>query len=420
MTIIRIQHEPLNDNAAGAMPPTSSSAETGTHLRPAPLFPTDEMPAQAMFTNAERDVWNPIKIVGKWASDGPLVHQATGIEPLDRTTGGGPIYGTRWVIIGAPDAGKTALLVQIATSYVRAGVVVGLLAVDEDPDDISIRLAQRAGVERERCERRTPEDLAAIRDAFKAINIRIYDFRWTIEDAAEDLVTYAAGRRVMLGVDSLQTVRCNAELGQKSTAENVGLRMQAVRAVAVRHRLISIATSEMNRSGYRSKKDADDMNPLALGKWSSDIEYQARVVLSLSNVAQSPDLIKVDFAKNKHWHPRGLPRGEAFYLQINRANQVLTTADAPPAEADMKSAEQVTRDAAALIEALYEEGGMHARGLREWAKGAKIGRRRLEDAMNALGDGLVKVESGRSTTYSIDASKLSEYWQSMYRSLTEI
>ncbi len=61
----------------------------------------------------------------------------------DELTAGGPVYGTRWYVVGAPDAGKTALLIRIAHDYFWRGVAVGLLAVDEDPTDIVTRFAQR-------------------------------------------------------------------------------------------------------------------------------------------------------------------------------------------------------------------------------------------------------------------------------------
>jgi predicted ATP-dependent serine protease len=110
-------------------------------------------------------------VLDTWGTEGPLIHEPTGFAKLDEATGGGPVYGTRWVVVGAPDAGKTALLVQIGHEYAKRGIHVGFLAVDEEAGDLVTRLAQRVGFSRQDCERRDPEMLAKMSEVRIPANV---------------------------------------------------------------------------------------------------------------------------------------------------------------------------------------------------------------------------------------------------------
>ncbi len=198
--------------------------------------------------------------------NGPLVHEPTGIEALDEVTDGGPVYGSRWGVAGAPDAGKTALAMQVADVYARRGIAVGVLAVDEEPSDITMRLMQRAGWSRGDCERREHRMLVAMEASTVAeLPIRMYDATWTIDRAAADLAAWArqrGDRRAALFVDSIQTVTCDAEASMTSLREAVTARMHALRRAAEKHQLIAITTSEMARGAYRSEDAAEAANDL--------------------------------------------------------------------------------------------------------------------------------------------------------------
>jgi hypothetical protein len=268
-------------------------------------------------------------VLATWKREGPLVHEPTGIGALDRATDGGPVYGTRWYLSGAPDAGKTALLVHIAHAYADRGIAVGLLAVDEEPGDIVTRFAQRTGFTRRQCERRDEDDLERIDAALARLPLRLYSSEWTIEAAARDLAAYAVeqGTGAMLGIDSVQTVRCDAETGAElSPQASVDARAFAIRKLAHEHRLIAIATSEMARAAYRSKQTRDNIDPMAASKWSGAIEYQARVLVSLRSVKDHPDLIELELPKNKH----RVGPAESIYLEIDRASQRLDASDYVP------------------------------------------------------------------------------------------
>jgi KaiC/GvpD/RAD55 family RecA-like ATPase len=354
-------------------------------------------------------------VISHWRADGPLVHEPTGISRLDELTGGGPVYGSRWYVAGAPDAGKTALLVQIAHVYALRGVAVGLLAVDEEAGDLVTRLAQRAGWSRHHCEARDPGVLDSMRDALGDLPIRIYGAEWTIDAAATDLAAYARqraaeapsahphGPRAMLGIDSVQTVTCAAELAADrpmAEVQAVTARTRAIRAAATAHRLIAIATSELGRSAYASGDPDRQTSTLAAAKWSGAIEYSARVLLGLRSVAGESDLIDVELAKNKHG-----PRDERVYLRIDRRCQVLTeTSYEPPPEPTAQDRDnaariRVVQDAAVVARTILAHPGIGVRELRSTLRAETgMGIERIEAAMALLGASVVRGTGPRRTT----------------------
>jgi hypothetical protein len=135
----------------------------------------------------------PAEIVQRWRQDGPLVRVATGIAPLDNLCRGGVPVPWRVIIVGAPAAGKTAIETVIADTLARGvaddGVCVGILAVDEEPEDLTVRLAQIAGFTIAQAEGRDPSVLDGMRSALAALRLRLYDATWTIDAAARDLAT---------------------------------------------------------------------------------------------------------------------------------------------------------------------------------------------------------------------------------------
>ncbi|GMV19948.1 MAG: hypothetical protein AMXMBFR56_81720 [Polyangiaceae bacterium] len=352
---------------------------------------------------AQRTADQIATVLEQWRTAGPLLHEPTGIAGLDQLTGGGPVYGTRWYVSGAPDAGKTALLVQVAHTYAQHGIAVGLLAVDEEAGDIVTRLAQRVGYSRHHCEARDPGVLAQMRAALSDLPIRFYDDRWSIESAAADLAQWATAekRRSMLGIDSVQTVSCAAEqvahvVGREmGMAEAVTARCRAIRAVATAHRHIVLATSELGRQAYAARDTTQRTSILASSKWSGTIEYSARVVLGLTSVPGETDLLDLELAKNKHGPQarQGDPTTAHVFLRIDRRSQTLTEADYDPppdpgaSERDERSREQVTADAETVLALITAEPGVSTRDLYAASKAASgLSRPRVDAAVRALGD----------------------------------
>jgi KaiC/GvpD/RAD55 family RecA-like ATPase len=334
------------------------------------------------------------EVIANWTNEGPLVHEPTGIAKLDALTGGGPVFGSRWYLVGAPDAGKTALLVQIAHVFAAADLAVGFYAVDEEPSDIVTRLAQRSGWSREDCETRDPDTVSEMSDKLATLPIRFYDARQTIESAAADLASYRkelGARGAALFIDSVQTVTCDAAraMNDPSPRELVTANVTAIRKVASEHRLVVMATSEMNRGAYRSNDAAERTNDMAAAKESGAVEYSARVMLALRSVASEPDRVELRVVKNKHG-----PSGDTLHLQIDRRRMTLAETDAP-AEADVaaeklkKSRANVAKDADAVAAVIRSKPGVGERALRSELRvaGQTMGVERIEAAKLLLQQG---------------------------------
>jgi KaiC/GvpD/RAD55 family RecA-like ATPase len=376
--------------------------------------------------NSQRSGATIVQVLDGWLREGSLIHEPTGIAELDELTGGGPVYGTRWYLAGAPDAGKTALLIQVVHEALRRGVVVGLLAVDEDPDDIVTRFAQRGGHSRTNCEIRDPAVVAQMREALGNLPLRIYDASWTIESAAADLAAFAKqraqsdpkghprGPRAMLAIDSLQTVTCAADVQAEANGRElpevsaVTVRTRAIRSVATKFRLIAIATSEQGRGSYRSNDPNQQTSALASAKWSGAVEYSARVLIALRPVPNHPDLVELEIAKNKHG-----PRDRKFHLKIDRATQTLRAVayDAPQlvrADRDDVAKGRVVTDAAKLVRVLEAKGELNARDLRSEVLAATgIGSDRARAALALLGDAVTSRPGPRNAKLtSLDPQRL--------------
>jgi KaiC/GvpD/RAD55 family RecA-like ATPase len=395
-------------------------APTEDEIPPSGRFDDDESDRLGTVPSGVRSALSIGAVLDAWRSDGPLVHEPTGIAKLDQLTGGGPVYGTRWYLAGAPDAGKTALLIQLADTFAQRGVAVGLYAVDEDAGDLVTRLAQRRGYMRVDCEIRDPGTLSAIGEALADMPIRLYDDRYTIESAAADLAAYVAehgGGRMAFLADSLQTIRCEAEavasLGGRDMSEvsAVTARVRAVRAIATQHRAIAIVTSELGRGAYRSSDPDQQTTTLASAKWSGAVEYSARVLLGVRSVAGETDLVDIEIAKNKHG-----PRDEHVYLRIDRRTQTLIPVDyapAPAAEAadrDSAARERAVTDAARTAHVLMGQPGLTVRGLRSAVRAATgMGHERVETSIGILGDAVVRTPGEhRAQHLSIAPERLPE------------
>jgi replicative DNA helicase len=330
---------------------------------------------------------SPLDVLARWRKEGPLAHESTGLAQIDDLTGGGPVYGTRWYLAGAPDAGKTALLAQIAHTWATRGVYVGLLAVDEEDGDLVTRFVQRAvpldrgrpRFTRRDCEDRPEHVLDEMSAALADVDSHVLFFGegWTIEASARALYHHASNHsrggtvRCALLVDSIQMVTCEAGLRAKdpSPRELVTANVRALRAVASRYWLISMATSEMNRGAYRTIDAAEMSSDLASGKESGAIEYSARVQLTLRSVKDHGDLIQVRAAKNKHGASYPRPEGE-FFLRIDRATQRIESAEAPE-QSDTESQKanrvdaKVQADATTILKIVATNPGIGSRKIRD-------------------------------------------------------
>ncbi|MBK9129957.1 MAG: hypothetical protein IPM13_19595 [Phycisphaerales bacterium] len=315
--------------------------------------------------------------------------------------------GSRVYVMGAPDAGKTALLVHVADDCLGQGLAVGLLAVDEEPSDILQRLLQRRGWSRSECELRDPGEIDRMTEQVGDLRLRLYGSDWTIDAAADDLGEYARadGLRAMFGIDSVQTARCDAEDTRVSRYDVVTARVHAIRAAADRHRLLVVATSEMSRGAYRGGVDKrDGVSDLAAGKESGAIEYSARVLLALRRVPGQDDLVELRLPKNKHG-PRTRDDGQGIVLRLDRRSQTLSEATdyTVPTAAGREQAQtalaeaRTLRDAAAVAVGLARSPAVTLRALRaivRAAVGGGMGHLRCDAAMARLGPAVTRLPGG--------------------------
>lgn len=273
----------------------------------------------------------------------------TGLPTLDEATRGGPRVGSFGVLGGAPGAGKTTLLCQVALYRLEAGDHVVLLAADESPDGLLIRLGQLLGIDREALERGEPEARTTLARALRAYSPRLelLDVAdgWTVEDAADALVMAAGEGPKFLGVDSIQTARA---LGT-DTADGPRARADAVVHAlkrAARLGVFVLTTSELARGAYRSNDPTQRTNSLASFKESGSVEYGVDFALVLRSVSGEADLVEVEVAKNR------LGSKPEFRLRLDRTRALFSEEATLRADPVAEREAKLLRDRAALREAV--------------------------------------------------------------------
>jgi hypothetical protein len=313
-------------------------------------------------------------------------------------------------------------MTQVLDTYAGRGIAIGILGVDEDDEGLLTRFLQRRGFHRKQCETRDHADLGRMQAAVQGLRLRFYDESWTIDAAVADLAAFAAehGTRAALGVDSLQTVRCDAEKGSTALREQVSLRALTLKVTAKRHGLIIIDTSEMGRAGYRSRDSKEQVNALALGKESGSIEFQTKVQLVLFSVPGQSDLVQMQIAKNKLGpiHPSDDPDA-GIYMRLDRDGQQFTEVpeykpapDQRTSARDAKADQQKVEDAARLAVVIGQKPGQTANKTEDAlirATPGKLGDRRWRDARATLGPALIEVPgSGNSLKLFLDGAQVPE------------
>jgi KaiC/GvpD/RAD55 family RecA-like ATPase len=335
-------------------------------------------------------------VVAMWKAEGPVTRAATGWPSFDEAARGGLAFGRRTFLVGAPNAGKTAVATSLANKYWREGFIVGIHAVDEEPDDITARFAQMAGHQLEETESGDHSKLDAIGADLEEDGVFLYDHGWTIEAAADDLAAHARrlGKKAVYVVDSVQTVRCAEALKADGPRLVVGANVRALKTVTSAHKFLLIATSEMGRGGYGNEEAAKNFNDMAAGKESGDIEYAAAVQIVVRSVKGVPDKIRVNVPK--------LKRGKQveFFLRMNRATHSLSECEAPILEnvEDAKAAKVRARareDAARVRQIVMSKPGIGVRELYTEALRAGMGKERVGVAFAELGAEVERREVGR-------------------------
>jgi KaiC/GvpD/RAD55 family RecA-like ATPase len=334
-------------------------------------------------------------------------------------TGGGPPIGARCYILGAPDAGKTAVLVQIADTLLGRGIACGFHAIDEEPGDILGRFLQRRGFTRRECEERTPQVLEAMGKPVANMPLRLYGDEFTIEDAARDLAAFARkqGRRAAYFVDSVQTARSAHEGAESSLYVAVTSRVRAIRAVTTASRFVTYATSEMGRAAYRSLDAGDRVSDMAAAKESGAIEYSARFMIALRSVPNEGNMTEARVAKNK-FGPRTRDSEPGVYLRLDRERQVITEDTAYVAQGGSdgdeqraaKRTQQAVEDAAVLALVIVDEPGIAKTDAENMLLSrARCGTRRWKAAFSTLRHAIVEQPAPRNRlSLYLDGAKVTD------------
>lgn len=249
----------------------------------------------------------------------------TGIPTLDRVTRGGLTQESVVVFGGAPGACKTTLVVHQAVHHAQQGRPVAILAADEGPNGLLIRIGQVLGLEREAVEQGTAGEAFKQRVASLPLNIYSTDDPGvTIESVAEELAKQGPG---VLVIDSLQTARTKTSGKATDGRSRLDDVVAVIKQCAMRYKHAVLVTSELSRASYRSKVVAEQIDDLAAFKESGSIEYAGTVLLVLRNPKGSGGVVDVTMPKNR----LGFEKAD-FRLQLDPDRATLSEVDKPAPE----------------------------------------------------------------------------------------
>lgn len=226
----------------------------------------------------------------------------SGLGPIDKALRGGLRDEKILVVGGAPGAGKTSLVRQLADSVARVGAAVGWLAADEEPAGIDARRLQALGVPRHLAEKPDGATIALAERELAALPFEVYDSAdgWTVDHVFAEMGRRYPDRPRVIVLDSLQTVTTprSAKLETRARIDDVISTIKMLsRADATRASVIVV--SELARGAYRSTTSAESTEDIAAFKESGGIEYGGHTLLVLRAVKDSPDFVEAAMPKNR-------------------------------------------------------------------------------------------------------------------------
>lgn len=352
-------------------------------------MPPDDQDAPSSSPQPVAVPLTPAERVRKLVGLGPLVRLATGIPTLDRACRGG--LPTRRLVVygGAPGAGKTTLATGQGWRWAKSGTPVAMLAVDEGPEGVLMRIAQLEGLPAERIEERDEETLEALAeklDAAELVLVDADDAAGSVEGTAMLLAARAAGKPAVLIVDSIQTVRAAGTEDADSPRARVDCVMRALKWARDKYGFLTIATCELARGAYRSRSIAEAINDLAAFKESGSVEYAAQTAIVLRSVPDEASLVDVTVPKNRAY------RKDAFRLRLDHMTTALEEVPMPePSENGRRriSVDHVEDDAQHIRKLLLEQpglGGKRAVRVALRARQLSLGNDRVDVALAYLTD----------------------------------
>ena len=308
----------------------------------------EEVPAPAS-TDKPRPQWTSAadraRRIGQDVERTPFV-----LPTLTTATRGGIGPGKIIAVGGAPGAGKTSLFMNQARVWAREGVLVGILAADEDADGLLIRIGQQIGIDRGALECGYPGARAELAAALEEMpNLILVDSEEeigaTIEALADELVLRRQPNQLAVMIlDSLQTVQPEMDERQaRDVRERVDTVVKTMKRLARRQRLAFVATSEVSRGSYNTADKNRQTSPLAAFKESGGIEYGVAVALVMARVKNDDGSyeIEVTVAKNRLGDHDDLP---VFRLSMNARTATFEEVEAPTdAEVEQRDVERMNQ-----------------------------------------------------------------------------
>lgn len=247
---------------------------------------------------------------------------------LNDATRGGPRTGKVAIVGGAPGAGKTTWVTQLGVDYAVKGTHVAILACDEDADGLLVRIGQHFRLDRDAIEDgRAHDDLTKLAKSSlgKLLLIDADEDHASVEEASQELARRANGAPSVLIVDSLQTAQAAGTEEADGPRARVDAVMTALKRAAKIDQHLVIATCELSRGSYRSKKVSEQIDDLAAFKESGGIEYGASLALVLRSVRGGGDLVDVAMPKNR------LGQRLAWRMEFDRGRASFAEVATPPA-----------------------------------------------------------------------------------------
>lgn len=277
------------------------------------------------------------------AFDPRIQRLATPFPTLNAITRGGLPQKSVVVFAGAPGAGKTSLVAQLGGHFLEQGKPVCLLAGDESIEFLLGRLAQRKGISRDDIEDGKAHAKDALMKAAEAWDLLFLDCDWagcTVEYAAWRLHK-EHGPGVLI-VDSIQKTRTDTSGdadGPKAKVDDV---IGTLKQAAAKFGHIVIATSEVGRSNYRNKNDAENSDDLAAAKESGDIEYGCKLMFVLKQAKEDEDLIVLTTPKNRLG--RGRPKWSLKWDHVRATFTEVEMREEDAQETDRKARAKTRQD----------------------------------------------------------------------------
>ncbi len=235
-----------------------------THLKP-----VDPEPLKGFLDPAAVIAQNPFKGADRIK---------TGIPSIDDNTRGGFPVGSVITFQGKPGSCKTALAIQIAVKAAReqGAVIIGLFP-DEGRLRAAVRVGQNLGLDRAKLEDGEDAETEQFSKLIEPLTIMFPDpdnLETTIDKCVETFkLPEFEGRLKILLVDSTQTARADSVDPDGEERLRLTAIMSALRRAAMTGHLLVLNISQVNRSSYRNKNDADNADPLSGGMGSASIEF---------------------------------------------------------------------------------------------------------------------------------------------------